>query len=169
MVKKCLDCEVILTDENTYPTYSKKCYYVCKSCAIKRATKISNKRYTADPEFRKRMHANCKKWVNENREHYNSYMREYERKNILSTNGKKIRVKKRPRTENCEVCGRSFRRLGYHHWDDMNMSKGIWLCSFCHLLAEIVDTFPENKLVQTYLTLKNSIELESQKIKVLSG
>ena len=45
---------------------------------------------------------------------------------------------KRAYSEICEVCGGGG-VLVYHHWDDSNPNKGLWLCRRCHSIAEIID------------------------------
>ena len=67
---------------------------------------------------------------------------------------------KRPYPVGCEVCASSLtlkgkpKRLFYHHWDNGNLSKGIWLCYSCHHLAEGIDKELEIK----YKVLKKDIE-----------
>lgn len=73
--------------------------------------------------------------------------------------GKGIRIYatgKRTRPHRCELCGGSNTssgkgiRLKYHHWDDTDFSKGLWLCSRCHQVAEAVDS----GTVSIYMKLK---------------
>jgi len=74
----------------------------------------------------------------------NKRKRDYNRKNILHTtiNGesKNIKVKKRPRPEECELCNRSQPRLSWHHWDDSNLGLGLWLCIPCHTGVEFLES-----------------------------
>lgn len=50
-------------------------------------------------------------------------------------------IGKRKRTEQCEMCRKSGenKRLVYHHWDDEDYSKGLWICQRCHNIAEGVE------------------------------
>ena len=76
----------------------------------------------------------------------------YQRNHVVVTTGhKRIFGNKRPFPvdEKCEWCGRKriklechFRlepyrvygkkRLEYHHWDNNDLSKGLWVCRHCH-------------------------------------
>ena len=96
--------------------------------------------------------------------------REDARLHRLSTvkNGKSIRIydlNKRSYSETCEICGKNT-HLVYHHWDDNNYSKGIWVCVRCHLIIEIMDKMLSNNLsdsMKTYLIKKSQIEEEFKK------
>lgn len=87
------------------------------------------------------------------------YHRNYQRNFMLGTlsNGKKvnIRVNKRvyPKDKRCEIGEEISKRLVYHHWDNLDLSKGIWVCLNHHRFAEDVD----KGLVQRYLDLKRSL------------
>lgn len=103
----------------------------------------------------------------EHREHILLKTRDYARHNVLRTTieGKYVilNVHKRQRPELCELCGKlspSVVRsrkgiLYYHHWDDNNPSKGLWLCLHCHIFAGRAD---KEMLVRKYLQLKGQIE-----------
>ena len=47
---------------------------------------------------------------------------------------------KRKHSEVCELCDRSLKRLGWHHWIISNPSVGIWSCNLCNQFAEAVDS-----------------------------
>lgn len=70
---------------------------------------------------------------------------------------------KRPRPNDgcCELCDRDCDGIGwrlyYHHWDDKDFSKGLWLCGPCHTLATLV----EKGLSRRYAELKRNIEEQS--------
>jgi len=82
------------------------------------------------------------------------YIKNWHRSNILTIDGKYVRVKKRPRPDDiCEICGRIASRINYHHWDDTKPELGIWLCRPCHFMAECID----HDLHSRYLELKASI------------
>ena len=84
--------------------------------------------------------------------------RDHARQNLLGTyvNGKKVlvHVKKRQWPGHCELCEREDRKLFYHHWDDSNMSLGLWLCLRCHMFAENADI---EGITQKYSELKQRI------------
>jgi len=113
-------------------------------------------------------------WTAKNRKDVNEYHRNYAHNYILRTNSKIYVVKnKRQRPAVCEICNIPHNHLSYHHWDDEDLSKGIWLCRFCHPIAEVLDCIKapclEDSLVadhtraktlaQKYITLKAEIEL----------
>ena len=83
--------------------------------------------------------------------------RDYKRLNRVGTtiNGetRQFRARKRARPETCELCGRESIKLNWHHWDDDNLSLGLWLCSYCHIFAGRV----EINLVERYLKLRDRI------------
>jgi hypothetical protein len=90
-------------------------------------------------------------------------LKEYYRKHIIITtneNGEKIRIKtnKRPRLENCELCGWVRNILVYHHWDDKNPHFGMWLCGVCHKVVEIFEC--KTNIIEEYIQLKKQIEEE---------
>lgn len=69
---------------------------------------------------------------------------------------------KRPKPANCELCG-SGTNLHYHHWDNSNKSKGVWICrsNDCHPLAEAVDLIDSGSLLPgKYYELKQGVILE---------
>lgn len=67
---------------------------------------------------------------------------------------------KRPKPDHCELCGRRTAYLGYHHWDDSNPSKGLWLGYCCHQFAEMVD----KGMVRLYFRLKLAEEERFKKL-----
>ena len=72
------------------------------------------------------------------------YRKELERRHRLTTTGhKRLSGTKRPYPYGiygiCELCNKPKQRLDYHHYDDNDLSKGVWLCSFCHRFAEAAD------------------------------
>lgn len=69
---------------------------------------------------------------------------------------------KRPGTISCELCNNKV-FLHYHHWDDNNKSKGVWVCQTnkCHNVAEVIDKIDNgNSLPNKYSELKQRIILE---------
>lgn len=66
---------------------------------------------------------------------------------------------KRPKPEECELCG-TVVRLESHHWDDNNGNMSIYLCWDCHRYAEAVDydeIYGENRR-EKYLAIKRKEE-----------
>lgn len=78
---------------------------------------------------------------------------------IWSGSGTFSGLHKRPKPSNCELCdGKT--NLHYHHFDDDNKSKGVWICQTnkCHNLAEAVDRSDSGSLLPTkYYELKRDI------------
>lgn len=77
----------------------------------------------------------------ETREEQVKRKRRRESRLSVEINGKfvNVKVQKRPYTGFCELCNSKQKNLSYHHWDDMNLSKGLWLCPECHRFAEFID------------------------------
>ncbi len=57
----------------------------------------------------------------------------------------------------CELCGRP-KHLEYHHWDDEELSKGLWFCFRCHTFVGAYDRKPNPNVEQEYLELKRQVE-----------
>ncbi len=85
--------------------------------------------------------------------------RDYNRKNILTTGGKHIRVRKReyPEGNVCELCNEVSQRLEYHHWSDEAPQFGLWLCPPCHKAADVFERGSIDKL-DKYYQLKKIVE-----------
>jgi hypothetical protein len=86
----------------------------------------------------------------------------FARKHYIGTeiNGEHVILKapyKREYTESCQLCGKTV-RLVYHHWNDDDPNKGLWLCFRCHGLAESIDKNP--LLPEMYRILKRQVESE---------
>lgn len=135
MTEKCRDCQAPLTTDNWYKCDAKSGSHICKKCRL----------------------VDSYRWRTQNRDRYNSKRREWRQKNLTRVrlheqererkhrlrlwNGKSIYGDKRdyPKDECCELCGRRSKMLGYHHYDDSDLQKGIWICSWCHGFAERFD------------------------------
>ncbi len=152
----CRICGSSLTIENQYEAYRKLERNECKPCSRTRAREWGHihkeQRAIKNAEWRKKnlpqiSQNNKEKWQQLKSdpvklETYYKKMRDYIRNNRLNNkDGNRGVTHKRhyPFDEKCEVCGRGQRRLGYHHWDDNDYSKGIWVCIPCHNLAEGFD------------------------------
>jgi hypothetical protein len=116
----------------------------------KRILKDRRERYHSDLEYRARRLEATKDWLLKNpekaREYYKSqlkefkeYRRDYHRRNYLKINGKYVRVDKGNHPKCCQLCGKTRKRLHFHHWIDNGVIRGIWDCRSCHTLCEGVD------------------------------
>ena len=78
----------------------------------------------------------------------NEYSRNLHRTSLImiKRNGRLVslhgRKRSRPIDDHCELCSRTSRKLNYHHWDDTDLMKGIWVCYFCHITIEKLDDHP---------------------------
>jgi hypothetical protein len=83
-----------------------------------------------------------------------TYDKEYGRQHTIQTwrNGKLTYLKgnKRPypKDNKCEICGKLHKKLDYHHWNDADISKGIWANSRCHQMMELIDKGLHRKYFQ---------------------
>lgn len=88
-----------------------------------------------------------KEWHLKNREQNRKRSRDYMRKYRIGQNGKDLRhvIGKRdyPNDEKCEICKESV-RLVYHHWDNSDFSKGMWICTKCHVAAHWLEKYDPN-------------------------
>ena len=82
----------------------------------------------------------------------------YVRNHYVHTNGKAIRIKKRPWTGICELCNLKAPKLSWHHWDDEHPEFGIWLCRCCHIAVE----FYEMGRIRKYIEFKEKIEKQTR-------
>jgi hypothetical protein len=73
---------------------------------------------------------------------------------------------KRPWLGFCELCGKAPRQLSYHHWDDNNPSKGIWVCNRCHMTIEGID---DKRTLRKFRRLKKQIEAQYDEGRTLGG
>jgi len=114
----------------------------------------------------------------ETRELYNRYGREYRRAHgyyeyLQRWHSKRMQVQKdgkltwvdipyrRAKPEKCEVCGKTAKRLSYHHWDNSDLSKGLWLCGRCHNTANAVEVASRcSDTVRRYLEMKGLAECD---------
>jgi len=70
-----------------------------------------------------------------------------------------IVLRKRIKTGKCELCCKQIpkeQRLSWHHWDDSDTSKGVWVCNPCHWIAESVEKHQD--IIEQYLTWKQVTE-----------
>lgn len=114
-------------------------------------------------ENKNQINTKCREYHQEHRKEINKRKRskyfrgmrtEYQRRTCLYTDGKQIYgLNKRPHPGYCELCGKSPKKLSYHHWDEKELSKGIWICPRCHW---VVEAYEKNDLgvIQKYLRIK---------------
>jgi len=144
---------------------------ICKRCGkLKPLTEFYKHK-----GFKDGLSCYCKEcYSKKHREYYNKNrkkFRDYYRKHIIGENGGKKQISglnKRDWTGYCELCGKSNVRLDYHHWDNKNPSKGIWVCFKCHMM---VTAYEHGKLayLQRYLRLKRFLNKQyklEEKLKV---
>lgn len=134
-IKYCTICKIVLTDENWHKYSRLIREYTCTKCRRK-------------------------------------YDSNYVSTHYLDTyrNGKRIFLKglKRlyPNNKRCELCKLLPKKfLNYHHWDDNDIRKGIWICWYCHGMIELLDRRGKKniiKFIEKYLEFKR-ITNETQK------
>lgn len=147
----CRVCGIELTLENWWPSSQRKHDYICNPCNTER---MKNLQDANRGHYREYHH------------HYylthqgpgQPYDREYRRNHVLiASNHVKLVGNKRPYPVDgkCELCGRKPQKLGYHHYDDNDLQKGLWLCAWCHGFAERLD---EGYSVR-YIALRKKFEI----------
>lgn len=57
----------------------------------------------------------------------------------------------------CELYGSLFKMLGWHHWDDLNASMGLWVCFGCNVFAGVVDRGGKD-FVKKYIVYKELLD-----------
>ena len=169
MYRKCRKCGIPLTSENTYPPLKKRC--LCKECYQEREGQRRREKWKNDPLYRERKLKYDKKWRDGNREHFNALVRAAQQRwsaahpgcyKLKLRNGKTVLVNRRPKPDHCEVCGSPTNKLSWHHWIDDEPEKGVYVCLFCHIIAETIDHMeksngsPYNERIRKYLELKES-------------
>ena len=148
----CRVCKTSLTIYNWYSSYRRCQSNICIECT-KNKMYIYRKKKRNDPEwFKKRTERYHRYWI-KNKDRWKSYAKEYRRKHIVYVNGKAVLVNKRSRPEVCELCEKQRKRLDYHHWDDNNPSKGVWVCNLCHIIVEALDKNTLFKIISKYKRL----------------
>jgi predicted amidophosphoribosyltransferase len=88
-------------------------------------------------------------------------VRNYHRRRCIGTTAGYIgKLNKRlyPKDQKCELCNLEKKRLPYHHWDDYNPSKGIWMCNRCHTVVTYIEEGIEKRVVSNYKYLKTVID-----------
>jgi rubrerythrin len=159
--RKCKDCNVELIAGENWPfCHQRKKFYVCRNCENKR----TSEEYHNRPELRERILTRTKKYQKAHPEVGRKAAMAYHRRHSLTTDGiTYYGLSKRPHPKFCEVCGNPYiKRLGYHHWDDNDKNKGVWVCRKCHYIIEQVDNRRGKSIIPLYLKVKAQIEQESK-------
>ena len=85
----------------------------------------------------------------------------YDRKHVLKGGANRkhySNLNKRDYMGFCELCSKKQEYgLNYHHWDETNPSKGIWICPTCHMVCNGVE---KKEVANKYILLKSRIEEE---------
>jgi hypothetical protein len=136
--KFCYICKVKLSKENSYPSWIKKKKYLCKSCAAKFS----------------------KNWSRNHRDIVNKRTRDYYRRRRLGQGNGALTLdrdkRKYPDDQKCELCCKENQRLVYHHWNDEEPWKGIWICLLCHHFVEALE---KGITPEDYFNLKKKIDV----------
>ncbi len=148
--------------------YSEK---FCSRCAKKFRPKKPSQLYCSE-ECRYRCRICDVKLTKENKVNYKERLCKacygiMERQHVVHTyrDGKRIHyrnVNKHPLPNSCEICGNIWKRdkshsYAWHHWDDQDPEKGIWICPKCHWLCNAYETVQKAKnrqKIEKYLMLK---------------
>lgn len=135
-IKRCYKCKVELDPKNTHPSFLRINKYICKKCAKEQIKKWETKH----PNYR----------LNWNRNYV-----------VIGKNGRYLtKTKKRQRTNFCEMCKCTNKKLSYHHWDDNHPEQGYWVCSRCHQIVEFIDQNGVEHLHHcslNYVSIKNKL------------
>jgi hypothetical protein len=124
----CRRCGIGLVEDNWYPSCKKGRKYICKKCLWKQV------------------------------EEYRDVNQYHRKRHISISGGGRLTGFKRPWTDVCELCSRKLKMTVYHHWDDNNLMKGLWVCGACHRKIEMYEDKVEPEFIEKWLTLKNKIE-----------
>jgi len=96
-----------------------------------------------------------KEWKEKNQTRWTEIQKQCRRRRCITTTNGHLWGTKRPYPENgCELCNR-IGRLHYHHYDDNDLRKGIWVCFLCHKFVERVEK--AEGIVEKYSKLKNEV------------
>ena len=180
-MKRCSRCREIkpLSEFNKNKSKKSGYHYTCKNCmhiyqkrwAEKNKERIKNKNRLWYEKNKEKAKIFSKAYNEEHKEEIRAYRQSEEyreraknrnRKRRLSTNGKTFSgLNKREWTNHCELCGKINKRSHYHHWDDNNLSKGIWICTRCHRMVEAYE-HGDFTYLKKYLKLKEFLNKQFQ-------
>jgi len=146
--RKCIACGVELSSKN-WPDWAKNnAHYKCGDCLS-----LGGKKYYL--EHKEAINIKCREWYLKNKD-----TRRQTKITSTDSDGKNITIKcqKRRYTNMCEICGRERKLVSYHHWIKETPEIGMWLCSSCHFVANILEKLPH--FGDLYHNLKTKLELE---------
>lgn len=152
-IQRCHSCGVILTEQNSFINTNHPRRF-CRACYAKKKReyyiKNRDRILARDKEYY------WKNWLK---------IREKERIRALCLYGGKRGMVKRGLNKRrfqgkCELCEKEIKaRPYYHHWDDSNLNKGIWVCYHCHRLVEAIDAELEQPFLrEKYIDLKKRLD-----------
>jgi hypothetical protein len=122
----------------------KPCYTCGKILPLNDYYKHNQKPDGRSPVCKKCQVINNRKTRDNNIDKYREKERNKMRKTRISQNRKDIHGIKNKRPypvpQRCEICNEE-KRLVYHHWNNNNFSKGMWICQKCHNAAHWLETF----------------------------
>jgi len=123
---------------------------VCVHVNPKVAQRIRNSHSTKEYKIRRRQYMKDRRKDPDWKESHCRRM--VERRPIL-----KLKVR-RPYGGYCEICGIDhIKNPHWHHWDDKDLSRGLWLCFRCHFFVEGVEYGLTASHVNKYLDLRKEI------------
>lgn len=109
-----------------------------------------------------------RRYYQENKDEVKAYcernrdrIRDWNRNHRVSSGGRTLSGNKRTWRETCELCGKTPKRIEYHHWDDSCLERGVWVCKPCHRFVERVD----HRWYEKWMKLKEEIEKAVIKIR----
>lgn len=126
-----------------------------KGCLIKRCTKclinLTDKNWSnCNQKEKNYLCKNCERKM----------ITDYNRKNSVGSTYKILKGNKRPypKDQKCELCHKVKKLLTYHHWNDKDLRKGIWVCNREHLYITGYEYTKLHKtFIKKYLKLKNKL------------
>lgn len=167
--KKCSKCKIEKPITEFHKVNTHELHSWCIDCSkpyykqYRLENREKNSRYHKQYylENREKLLQYDKEYRLENREKINTRQKEYNKKHSLTTNGKRYYgLNKRPRPQICELCGQIVKYLSYHHWDDNDMSMGVWVCYKCHCICEAIEHQQFTSISEKYREMKKIIEKE---------
>lgn len=78
----------------------------------------------------------------------------------MYVDGIRIHGVRREKPNTCELCDSNV-KLVYHHWDNSELERGVWVCHDCHVICELSDGYHGNRrdLQSKYIELKENVNL----------
>lgn len=134
----------------------------CRAKHNRQVAEANKAKWRDDPEWRIKRQEYIKAWFSARPDYKRLHLRKWRKEHPeavvaqrkrASAQKKPFRLKttidgvykeyivqgKRPQARSCELCGRKS-RLHYHHWDNTNFARGLWVCPPCHQVVERMET-----------------------------